>query len=74
MARYWQSTTIKGFFVEGRHQDRTIAEQLFEALDGGKISDEIMGAGFYIWLPKQSDPCLRIKDLGDRTVVVLLTR
>jgi len=74
MARYWQSTTIKGFFVEGRHRDRTIADQLFEALDGGKISDEIMGAGFYIWLPKQSDPCLRIKDIGDRTVIELLTR
>ena len=74
MARYWQSTTIKGFFVEGRHQDRKIAEQLFEALDGGKISDEIMGAGFYIWLQKQSDPCLRIKDIGDRTVVELLIR
>lgn len=74
MARYWQSTTIKGFFVEGRHQNRTIAEQLFEALDGGKISDEIMGAGFYIWLQKQSDPCLRIKDIGDRTVVELLIR
>ncbi len=74
MARYWQSTTIKGFFVEGRHQDRTIAEQLFEALDGGKISDEIMGAGFYVWLKKQSNPCLRIKDIGDRTVVELLTR
>ena len=74
MARYWQSTTIKGFFVEGRHQDRTIAEQLLEALDGGKISDEIMGAGFYVWLQKQNDPCLRIKDIGDRTVVEILTR
>jgi len=72
MARYWQSTTFKGFYVEGRHQDRTIAEQLLEALQVVKMSKEIMGAGFYLWLKKGADPALRIKDIGDRTLVELL--
>ena len=34
MARYWQSSTFSGFFVEGNRQDRTLTEQLSEALEG----------------------------------------
>lgn len=72
MARYWQSVTFNGFYVEGRHQDRTIANRLSDALDGRKVSEEIMGAGYYIWLGKDSDPALRVKDLGDRTLIELM--
>jgi len=72
MARYWQSMTFNGFYVEGRHQDRTIANQLSDALDGRKVSEEIMGAGYYVWLGKDRDPALRVKDLGDRTLVELV--
>lgn len=72
MARYWQSTTFNGFYVEGYHQDRTIANHLLEVLEGAKISKEIMGAGFYVWLKKGADPALRIKDLSDRTLIELL--
>ena len=70
MARYWQSSTFNGFFVEGNRQDRTLTEQLSEALEGIRTK-EIIGAGFYIWLDK-GDPKIRVKDLADRTLVELL--
>lgn len=70
MARYWQSSTFNGFFVEGSRQDRTITELLSEALEGIKTK-EVIGAGFYIWLDKD-DPIIRVKDLADRTLVELL--
>jgi hypothetical protein len=68
MARYWQATTFKGFYVEGRDQERQIAQQLSDALGGTKTS-EIMGAGVYLWLSDADDPALRIKDIGDRSLV-----
>ena len=70
MARYWQSSTFNGFFVEGNRQDQTLTELLSEALEGIKTK-EIIGAGFYIWLDK-GDPKIRVKDLADRTLVELL--
>jgi|GEM_PF-1733549 len=72
MARYWQAKTLYGFYVEGVHQDRTIAEKLLETFNGVKMSDEILGAGFYVWLQKGADPALRVKDLSDRTIIEVL--
>jgi len=70
MARYWQSSTFNGFFVEGNRQDRTITERLSEVLEGIEHK-EVIGAGFYLWLDK-GDPKIRIKDLADRTLIELL--
>jgi hypothetical protein len=70
MARYWQSSTFNGFFVEGNRQDRTIAERLSESLEGIETR-EVIGAGIYIWLDK-GDPKIRVKDLADRTLIELL--
>ncbi len=70
MARYWQSSTFNGFFVEGNRQDRTITERLSEVLEGIEHR-EVIGAGFYLWLDK-GDPKIRIKDLADRTLIELL--
>lgn len=71
MARYWKAKTFEGFYVEGRNQERRLAEQFMEAL-GGKKQEEVMGAGFYVWLQERDDPSLRVKDLGDRTLIEVL--
>jgi hypothetical protein len=71
MARYWQATTFNGFYAEGRNQERQIAQQLFDAL-GGIRTDEIMGAGVYVWLSNTEDPEIRVKDIGDRTLVEVM--
>ena len=71
MASYWQATTFNGFYAEGRNQERQIAQQLSDAL-GGVRTDEIMGAGVYIWLSKSEDPGIRVKDLGDRTLIEVM--
>jgi hypothetical protein len=71
MARYWQATTFNGFYAEGRNQERQIAQQLSDAL-GGIRTDEIMGAGVYVWLSNAEDPELRVKDIGDRTLVEVM--
>jgi len=72
MARYWQAKTLHGFYVEGTLQDRSIAEKLLESFEGVKMSEEILGAGFYLWLTRGADPALRVKDLSDRTVIEVL--
>ncbi|MFO7769429.1 MAG: hypothetical protein R6W82_10810 [bacterium] len=71
MARYWKAKTFEGFYVEGRQQEHRLAEQFMEALGGVKI-DEVMGAGVYVWLEEGDDPSLRVKDIGDRTLVEVL--
>lgn len=71
MARYWQAKTFTGFYVEGRNQERQVAQQLSDALGGSK-TEEIMGAGIYVWLAKALDPELRVKDLGDRTLIEVI--
>jgi len=71
MARYWQATTFTGFYVEGRNQEKRLAQQLHDALDGTRL-DNVMGAGIYVWLGKTEDPSLRIKDIGDRTLVEIM--
>jgi hypothetical protein len=72
MARYWQAKTFLGFYVEGRNLERRLAQTLSEGLGGETRTEEIMGAGIYMWLGRNPDPSLRIKDIGDRTLIELV--
>jgi hypothetical protein len=72
MARYWQATTFLGFYVEGRNLERRLAQTLTAGLGGEARTEEIMGAGIYLWLGHNADPSLRVKDIGDRALIELV--
>lgn len=72
MARYWQAKTFLGYYVEGRNQERSFTQMLIDGIGEEARTEEIMGAGIYIWFGKQPDPSLRVKDIGDRTLIELV--
>jgi hypothetical protein len=72
MARYWQAKTFLGYYIEGRNQERSLTDMLIDGIGEEARTEEIMGAGIYIWFGKKADPSLRVKDIGDRTLIELV--